>query len=49
MELPDFEHVTRARDVVRQHLPATPAYEYPALSASLGKMPLGSNERGPLK
>jgi threonine dehydratase len=36
VELPTFEDVLRARAVIREHLPRTPAFEYPALSAKLG-------------
>ena len=36
MELPDFEDVLRAREVVGRHLARTPAYEYPVLSQELG-------------
>ncbi len=36
MELPSFEDVLRAREVIARHLPRTPAWSYPALSAKLG-------------
>ena len=36
MELPGFEDVLRARETIARHLPRTPTFEYPALSAKLG-------------
>jgi threonine dehydratase len=36
VELPSFEDVLRARERIARHLPRTPAWSYPALSAKLG-------------
>lgn len=36
VELPDFEDVLRAREVVGRHLPRTPTWSYPSLSRQLG-------------
>ena len=36
VELPDFDDVLRAREVVGRHLPRTPCWSYPTLSQALG-------------